>query len=62
MDALIVLSRAFHAHRITAEEFRQSAIDAIATATADDVLSLAYFFADAEMDDDERDTHELIKT
>jgi len=57
-----MLSRAFHAHHLTLEEFRRSAIDAIATATADDVLSLAYFFADAELDDDEHDTHELIKT
>jgi len=62
MDRMIMLARAFHAHRITAAEFRQSITEAVATMAADDLLSLAYLFCDLEIDNEMFDECELTNT
>jgi len=53
MDRLILLSRAFHSHQLSALEYRRAVIDTVGTMHVDEVMSLAWFFSDADMDDEE---------
>jgi len=61
VDRLIALARQFQSGRINADEFRELFVEVVTRATGDDLLSLAYFFADAELDDEMFDEPELIK-
>jgi len=62
MDHLINLAREFDVRRISIETFRERAIDALTTMNADELMSVAMFFADAEADGDIYDIPTLTKS